>query len=90
MTTLPTILVYTHPGCPGGERALAFFQQRRIPVRVRDIAQNPEAWAEFAALGCIGTPVVLIGGEKFVGFDEKEISERLSDAADGRVSGQDG
>lgn len=67
---------------------MAFFQQRRIAVRVRDIAQNPEAWTEFEALGCVGTPALLIDGEKFVGFDEHQILERLGDAADGRAGGR--
>ena len=77
MPMQPTVVLYTHPGCPGGERALRFFQRRRIPVRVRDIAQNPEARAEFEALGCIGTPVIRIGKDTFMGFDEDAIAACL-------------
>lgn len=77
MTIARTIRVYTHSGCPGGDRAVRFFQSQGIPISIRDIAQNPDAWAEFQALGCIGTPVILIDDKRFVGFEEEVIRTHL-------------
>ncbi len=71
------IIVYTHPGCPGGERAVQYFVARGIPVCVRDVFQSQAAMEEFRALGCIGTPVILVDREKFVGFDECRIERAL-------------
>lgn len=82
MTSAQTIRVYTHSGCPGGDRAIRFFQAQGIPIAIRDIAQNPDAWAEFQALGCIGTPVILIDEIKFVGFEEAVIRAHLGLQAD--------
>lgn len=71
------IFVYTHSGCPGGERALRYFTHHGLAASPRDIAQDVDARREFLALGCIGTPVILIGGEKFIGFDEPTIEQTL-------------
>lgn len=71
------IFVYTHFGCPGGERALRYFADHGLAVTPRDIAHDADARREFLALGCIGTPVILVGGEKFIGFDESVIEQTL-------------
>ncbi len=77
MTISRTILVYTHPGCPGGDRAIRFFQDQGIPMSIRDIAQNADAWAEFQRLGCVATPVIVIGDQKLAGFEEARVGTLL-------------
>lgn len=89
MKSSRTVLVYTHPGCPGGDRAIRFFQDQDMPIYIRDIAQNMDAWVEFQALGCIGTPVIVIDGQRLMGFDEERVSIMLGsdfDGPDGRWS----
>ncbi len=76
MKAKQTIFVYTHKGCPGGDRAISYFQQSGIPVLIKDIVNDPDAMVEFRKHGCFATPVVIIDGIKLVGFDEEEV-ERL-------------
>lgn len=71
------IVVYTHKGCPGGDRAVSYFQYNGIPVQVKDILNDPDALDEFQKQGCFATPVIIIDGKKFVGFDEEEVEQVL-------------
>lgn len=71
------IVLYTHEGCPGGNRAISYFQHNGIPVQVKDIVNDPDALDEFQKQGCFATPVIIIDGKKFVGFDEEEVEQVL-------------
>lgn len=74
----PHIVLYTHTGCPGGDRAISYFRNRGIPVDVKDIVQDPQARTEFQRCGCFATPVIVIGSRKLIGFDEDEVSAILN------------
>ncbi|MCF8566624.1 glutaredoxin family protein [Alicyclobacillus tolerans] len=74
------IVLYTHKGCPGGERAISYFHENDIPVQIKDIVNDPDALNEFREHGCFATPVIIIDGKKFVGFDEEEVEQVLGRA----------
>ncbi|GMA64245.1 glutaredoxin family protein [Alicyclobacillus fastidiosus] len=63
------IVLYTHKGCPGGDRAISYFHQNGISVQIKDIINDPVALNEFRENGCFATPVLMIDGRKFVGFN---------------------
>lgn len=71
------IIVYTHKGCPGGDRAISYFHDNGISIQVKDIMNDPQALDEFQKQGCFATPVIVIDGKQFVGFDEDEIESLL-------------
>lgn len=73
------IVVYTHQGCPGGNRAIAFFLDHHIPIHVKDIINDLAARDEFQKLGCFATPVIIIDDQKFLGFDEEEVQYLLNE-----------
>lgn len=74
------IVLYTHKGCPGGERAISYFHENDIPVQIKDIVNDPDALNEFREHGCFATPVIMIDGKKLVGFDEEEVEQVLGRA----------
>lgn len=71
------IVLYTHKGCPGGDRAISYFYDNGIPIEIKDIVNDPDALDEFRQHGCFATPVIMIDGKKFVGFDEDEVKQVL-------------
>ncbi len=77
MDSKRAIVVYTHKGCPGGDRAISYFHNNGIPVQVKDIVNDRRALEEFQKHGCFATPVIMIDGRKFVGFDEEEVEKLL-------------
>ena len=72
-----TIVIYTHKGCPGGDRAISYFHSNGIPIQIKDIVNDREALEEFQKHGCFATPTIMIDGEKFFGFDEDEVGQFL-------------
>lgn len=79
MNSSQSIVLYTHTGCPGGNRAMNYFHEHGIPVEIKDIGSDPKAFEEFQRHGCFATPVIIIGRRKFVGFDEEEIAQALAE-----------
>ncbi|WP_054967911.1 glutaredoxin family protein [Alicyclobacillus ferrooxydans] len=80
MDSKKSIVLYTHKGCPGGERAISYFHENDIPIQIKDIVNDPDALNEFREHGCFATPVIMIDGKKFVGFDEEEVEQVLGRA----------
>lgn len=72
------IVLYTHKGCPGGDRAISYFTHHDIPVQIKDIVNDPNALNEFREHECFATPVIIIDGRKLVGFDEEEVEQVLA------------
>ncbi len=72
-----TIVLYTHKGCPGGDRAISYFRNNDIPVQIKDIVNDREALEEFQKHECFATPAIMIDGKNFVGFDEDEVEQLL-------------
>jgi glutaredoxin len=63
------VLLYTLPGNPDGEAALAFFQARGVAVDVRDVGQDPDASLElFTRVGRLGLPTIVIDERVLIGF----------------------
>jgi mycoredoxin len=76
------VIIYSHRGCPGGDAAIQYLNQERIPFQLRDVVNDAEAQAEFRRLGGIGTPLLVVGDRVMHGFDPAEL-EKLRSVAEG-------
>ena len=52
---------------------MSFFEACGIPVVAKDILKDAEARREFHQMGCLATPVIVIDGKNYVGFNEDEM-----------------
>ncbi|KPV45068.1 hypothetical protein AN477_04105 [Alicyclobacillus ferrooxydans] len=59
---------------------MSYFHENDIPIQIKDIVNDPDALNEFREHGCFATPVIMIDGKKFVGFDEEEVEQVLGRA----------
>ncbi len=84
------IRVYTHDGCPGGERALSFFHLHDIEIQVKDIGKDPSARDEFQRFGYFATPVIIINGNELIGFDVEEVQHLLENIDYTSSNGEEG
>ena len=58
------------------KRTEEFLRANGVKYTAKNVAEDEEAFAELERMGTMTTPVTVIGGEKVVGFDRKEL-ERL-------------
>lgn len=73
--------LYSHVGCWGGEAAIAWLTEARIPFRMHDIGQDPAARAAWQSLGAPPSPVVVVDGHILVGFDAEAVQALLAGGA---------
>ena len=72
------ITVYTLPHCGHCKALKAFLSRKNIEFNDINVDENNEAAEEIIArTGQNEFPVIDIGGELVIGFDEKEMEERL-------------
>ena len=62
------VVLYTTQTCSYCTQARAHLQSRHIPYLEKDVSSNPQANAEWAALGGRGVPLAIIGNQKLTGF----------------------
>jgi hypothetical protein len=56
-----------------------FLSERDVPYVLRDVVRDPEALAEFLALGAPLPPVVAYNGRWVAGYDPERLDELLGD-----------
>jgi glutaredoxin len=72
------IKIYTVPHCPHSEKAKKFLKRKKLKFEEISIFKNEEARLEvFEKTSQLFTPVIDIGGEIIVGFDEAKLKEVL-------------
>jgi glutaredoxin len=73
------VTIYTTPTCPYCNRAKEFFEDLKIEFVNHDVTKEEDALAEMRGLTDNGerVPVIDIGGEIIVGFDESLIEKVL-------------
>ena len=72
------ITVYTLPHCGHCKALKAFLSRKNIEFEDINVDENNEAAEEIIArTGQNEFPVIDIGGELVIGFDEKEMEEKL-------------
>ena len=72
------VRVYSTPSCPFCIRAKQFLKENNIEFEDIDVSSNQEAAREMIQKsGQMGVPVLDIGGEIIVGFDQGRIKSLL-------------
>ena len=72
------IIVYTLPYCGHCKALKAFLSRKNIEFKDINVDENNEAAEEIIGrTGQSEFPVIEIGGELIIGFDEKEMEEKL-------------
>lgn len=72
------VLMYATKTCGYCAKARAYLTQRGVTWEERDIEASAQAAREWKALGGVGTPVIVIGGESIVGFQPQRIDAALA------------
>ncbi|MBI2046847.1 glutaredoxin family protein [Candidatus Pacearchaeota archaeon] len=75
---MKNIIVYTLPYCGHCKELKAFLNRKNIEFKDINVEENNKAAEEIIGkTGQSGFPVIDIGGELIIGFDEKEMEEKL-------------
>jgi len=73
-----TVVVYSTPTCHFCQMAKKFFTENNIAYTDHNVAEDAEKRAEMLEKsGQMGVPVIFIGDDLVVGFDEGKIRELL-------------
>lgn len=75
---MPSITIYSTPTCPFCIMAKNFFKKNNIAYAEKNVAADQEAAQEMIKIsGQMGVPVIEIGEEIIIGFDEQKIKKIL-------------
>jgi glutaredoxin len=80
---LPSVTVYTVPGCAACESLKDYLAQRGIPASIKDVTTDRAAARDLVLVrrrvpGAVGAfPLVCVGGMVVVGFDVVRLNELL-------------
>ena len=73
-----TVTVYSTPACHFCHAAKEFFTANNVEFSDIDVAADPEKRQEMIEMtGQMGVPVIRIGDDVVVGFDEGKVKELL-------------
>ncbi|MCA9355147.1 glutaredoxin family protein [Candidatus Kaiserbacteria bacterium] len=72
------VFIYSTPVCHFCQEAKAFFKENNVNYTEFDVASDAERRQEMIDLtGQMGVPVIRIGEDVVIGFDESKLSELL-------------
>ena len=72
------VTIYSTPTCHYCKSAKEFFKEKGIEYTENNVAEDAEKRSEMIEKsGQMGVPVILIGDEMTIGFDEAKISSML-------------
>lgn len=72
------VIIYSTPTCHFCQMAKAFFQNNNVQYTEHNVADDAEKRQEMVEVtGQMGVPVIKIGDEYLVGFNEGKIREML-------------
>jgi glutaredoxin len=72
------VIMYGTKSCGYCARARSYFNERGVAFEERDIETSATAHAEWQSLGGVGTPLIVIHGERFHGFDPRRLDAALA------------
>ncbi len=74
------VTIYTTPTCPWCHKAKAWLRDRKIRYKEIDVTSDRSGADEMVRIsGQTGVPVIVVGGEVIVGFDQKRLNEIFKD-----------
>jgi len=72
------VIIYTTPTCGWCHRAKAFFDENHVAYEEKDVASDLAARQEMIQKSHqMGVPVIDVGGELVLGFNEPVLREKL-------------
>lgn len=71
------VILYTTDTCPFCHKAKDYLEEKGVDFTVKNVQHDSEARKEFIAKGHAGVPVIVIGEEEVVGFDQAKIDSLL-------------
>jgi len=72
------VVLYSAPTCPWCLKAKQYLEQNNIDFSEHNVAEEPDKYKEMVeASGQTGVPVLAIGDEVIVGFNQPKIEELL-------------
>ena len=71
------IVVYSSHGCVPCEWVKKYLTTKKVDYIVRMVDEDPAAMADLTKMGFNGTPVTVIDGQTFTGFNQKRIEAAL-------------
>jgi len=75
---MKTVTIYSTPVCHFCQAAKEFFNENEIEYTEHDVASDQEKRQEMIdTTGQMGVPVIKIGDDVVVGFDEAKVKELL-------------
>lgn len=78
MSDAKQVTIYSTPTCHFCQMAKAFFQNNNVEYTEYNVAEDAEKRQEMVeATGQMGVPVIQVGDEMLVGFNEGKIKEML-------------
>ncbi len=79
MKSTKKVIIYSTPTCHFCHLAKDFFGENEVPFTEYNVASDLEKRKEMVdKSGQMGVPVIDVGGEVIVGFDEEKLKELLS------------
>jgi glutaredoxin-like YruB-family protein len=74
----PKVILFTTPTCGWCTRAKKFFRANGVKFREVDVSKDPAAARDMQRMsGQMGVPVIKIGREVIVGFDQTRVGKLL-------------
>jgi glutaredoxin 3 len=73
------VVIYSTPTCPYCKRAKDYLTRKGIPYREYNVAADRDAAKEMVKKsGQMGVPVILIGDEVLIGFNQTQLDRLLA------------
>lgn len=77
-TKQPKVIIFTTPTCGWCKRAMKYFRANGIKFKAVDVSKDPAAARDMQRMsGQMGVPVIKIGKDVIVGFDQGRINKLL-------------
>ncbi len=74
----PKVILFTTPTCGWCTRAKKYFRANNVKFKAIDVSNDPAAARDMQRMsGQMGVPVIKIGSEVIVGFDQARINKLL-------------
>lgn len=75
---MPQVTIYTTPSCHFCHAAKEFFAENNVAYAEHDVASDMDKRSEMIDMtGQMGVPVIRVGDDVIVGFDEDKLRELL-------------
>ncbi|MDP3964956.1 MAG: Uxx-star family glutaredoxin-like (seleno)protein [bacterium] len=75
---MPQVTIYTTPTCGFCHQAKAFFQEKNVEYTEYDVSTDVTKAEEMVRkTGQLGVPVIVIGEDVIIGFDQPRVASLL-------------